>query len=823
MSSRATHRGLAPTSTTPGGTSTAPQGTATAPTGTHVGGYGDAAKRPHRDVTSAAPPEDLILPKRSAAVIGAAAMLGATWLFGCGGTRGDVVVEPLQGVETAAAGTGSALPVAPTRVAFEIPRDGKALELARTPWPSELFRLADGHLDVRGYPGHDSAILREYLARAAEDLDGFSIAPVVFFHFDGPLDLDAIPREDTSRSADATIALVDVDARSPERGTFYPLALRATSRDMRYVRKGTLAVAPLAGFVLRPDTLYAAVVRRSFGGAPGGLVTSLDLEAVLAKTARADPAGEGARALHAPAVEALEGLGIARADIASLAVFRTGRPHALVTKLLDALDGMFATGAQATTTQAATTQAATTQATTTQATTTQATTTQATTTQATTAKSVPKKVGANKGAAKKALSVEEGARRAPRILQAEWDPDLSKAGLYRVIRGAYCTPNFQAHPENAPFLENEGGRVLTDHEGRPLVAPVPKDAAFASTECPGQIRARFFLSIPESAPPKSGVPLLVTAHGTGGSATTFLGTNDFAGWAAREGYAAVSTDQPLNGGAASGRPGAAGPLVLPLGIPVPPGEGGPPLAFYNPLYPGAARGNMQQAQADAAVLVRLFGGLDLGALRRDDGKAVLKAVKGQTAPPLDASRIVLAGHSQGCQSIAALGALETRARAVILSGCGGDVRIGILRRRVMNLTGWISLLLGLDPEEPSELHPLLSLVQNLADPIDPLAFARHYWDPLPGHNAQKVLHFEGLHDGYNPDAASEALAVALHVTPASPLVRPIPGLSLLAATPSSDRRIAQVAPTQGEDGHFVLYHEQAASEAFRGFLRSAAP
>ncbi len=705
---------------------------------------------------------------------------------GCGGTRTDVILEGIPSPETT--GTSTATPaLGPTRVAFEIPRDGKPPEPGRTPWPTELARLPDGHIDVRGYPGQDSAILREYLTRAAEDLDGFSVTPVVFFHFDGPLDLGETPAEDLSRSAAAPIALVDVDAGSPERGTFYPLVFRATTRDMRYVHKGTLAVQPMPGFLLRPNTLYAAVVRRSFGDTPGGLGTSLDLDSVLAKTPRTDPAGEKARALHAPAVEALESLGIPRAEIASLAVFRTGRPHAPLTRIVDEIEGMFA-AAQAGSTKG------------------------------------PGKGAPGNGVRKKALSVEEGARRTPRILRAEWDLSQSVSGLYHVIRGTYCTPNFQARPENAPFLEGEGGRFLTDGEGRPLVAPIPKSAPFASTECPGQIRARFYLSVPDDPGGKDGYPLLVTAHGTGGSATNFLGANDLAGWAATAGYAAIATDQPLNGGVESGRPGAAGPLVLPMGIPVPPGEGGPPLAFYNPLYPGAARGNMQQAQADAAVLVRLLAGLDLGALRRDDGTPVLKATKGQPAPRFDGKRTIFAGHSQGCQSLAALGAVDTRARGVILSGCGGDVRIGILRRQIMNLNGWISLVLGLDPEELSELHPLLALVQNLADPIDPGAFARYYWDPLPGHGTQKVLHFEGLRDGYSPNEASELLAAALHLSPAAPLVRSIRALSLLpSAAMSPERMFVQLAPTPGKDGHFVLYDEPPASEAFRAFLRAAAP
>ncbi|MFO0588562.1 MAG: hypothetical protein U0441_13520 [Polyangiaceae bacterium] len=700
--------------------------------------------------------------------------LFAASISGCSGAHNDIVVDSLPSVATASA-SASAAPLAPSKVAFAIPRGDKAAHWGEAPWPTEMARLPNGHIDFTGYPGHDSALVREYLDRAAADLDGFSVNPVVFFRFEGPLDLSGVAAEDTTRGPGAAVSLVDVDAKSPERGTFYPLALRATTRDMRYLRKGTLAVAPMSGFVLRPDTLYAAVVQRSFGGA-AGLVRSLDLETALAKTPRTDADGERARALHAGAVETLESLGLPRDEIAGIAVFRTGRPHAIASGLVDVIDGMMAPRDEKT----------------------------------------PKKASP-----KKTPSVEEGARRPPRILRVESASAFSLTGHYRAYHGVYCTPNFQSRVDKAPFMESGGGDVTLDASGKPAPSPVPRDAAAASGECPGQLRARFLLTIPDSPAPKDGYPLLVTAHGTGGNFGSFTGERDFAGWAAAEGFAAIATDQPLNGGAESGRPGAKGPLVLPMGIPVSPGEGGPPMAFYNPLYPEAARGNMAQAQADATVLVRLLAGVDLASIRGDDGRPVLRGGKGTLR--LDGSRTVLAGHSQGCQSVAAVAAVDPRVRGVILSGCGGDVRIGILRRTNMNLTSWVTLLLGMDPDELSELHPLMALAEGLADPIDPLAFARYYWDPLPGRAPQKVLLFEGLRDSYNPEAASEALAVALHVQPTIPLVRAPAGLALSRGPTSPDRVLAQLAPNAGEDGHFVMYDEPIAGDLVRAFLRRAAP
>jgi hypothetical protein len=124
-------------------------------------------------------------------------------------------------------------------------------------------------------------------------------------------------------------------------------------------------------------------------------------------------------------------------------------------------------------------------------------------------------------------------------------------------------------------------------------------------------------------------------------------------------------------------------------------------------------------------------------------------------------------------------------------------------------------------------------VQALAEPIDPLAFARLYREPAQGHVAPRVLHFEGLRDRYTPEVSSEALAVALRAQPVTPLVRPIVGFTLLgiaapssdtaARAPASDRLFAQYAPKNGRDGHFVLYDVPGASDRFRDLLRAASP
>jgi hypothetical protein len=73
-------------------------------------------------------------------------------------------------------------------------------------------------------------------------------------------------------------------------------------------------------------------------------------------------------------------------------------------------------------------------------------------------------------------------------------------------------------------------------------------------------------------------------------------------------------------------------------------------------------------------------------------------------------------------------------------------------------------------------------------------------------------------DTYNPKEGAEALAIALHATAVGPIVHPVPGIGLVPSR-APNAVFAQFASTRGEDGHFVLYYEPAASQLLREFLR----
>lgn len=717
-----------------------------------------------------------------------AALLPA--MVACGGASppsAPLVVEPPRLAEDG--GLAGA-----TRVDIRLPR-GERPDFNTLPWPSELFRAEDGSLDWHTFPGSNHPLLTSYFATAKADLPDFSIAPNIYFHFTAAPHRGRLSmRPEASMSIRSPIFLIDVDPKSPERGSLFPLETRYFQSSLSYIPARTLAVKPVAGFVLRPGTLYAAIVRRDLGDSEGRpLGTTPDFEQIKSSVPVSDAAMERARSIHVGAFDYLSSLGVRRDDIAAAALFRTHVPHAVAEKLFGV------------------------------------------------ATSLP-------------------ANLSPRLLSVRWPRPATSAYAdlrpYTAIVGYYCTPSFQSRIDDAPFLTG-GGTLEFDENGLPRAVPVPESSRFRAGPCGDLIRARFILTIPKTPMPEGGFPLLVVAHGTGGSASDFLGYNDFAAWAAREGIAAVSTDQPLHGGGdpEGARPGSRerAPLRI-AGIPVSLFRGQPrgsEIAFYNPLNPAATRDNLRQAAIDASLLARLLVATDFATAERPAGKDESKAKNkaknktktkdpekllgpppGHTPPRFDKTKILFAGHSQGSQSMAVQAAIDPLVRGVILSGCGGDARLGIVRRRDLTIMPFVEAALGLKKGELHEFHPLMALVQALIDPVDPQSFARFYRDPLPGRSPQNVLHYGGITDTYTPPESASALATALRAAPLSPLLAPVPGLRILGITPTegllrgnlakgkATAAFVQLASTHGGNGHFVLYHEPAASELAMQFMRS---
>jgi hypothetical protein len=325
------------------------------------------------------------------------------------------------------------------------------------------------------------------------------------------------------------------------------------------------------------------------------------------------------------------------------------------------------------------------------------------------------------------------------------------------------------------------------------------------------------LTVPKGTMPTTGWPLVVYAHGTGGSFRAHVDD----GIAVALSQAATATGQAV-------------PFAV-LGIDQV--EHGPrrgsSTASPNDLYanytnPDAARGNPLQGAADQIALARLVVGLDVTV----DGTRIL----------VDPAAIVYLGHSQGAtEGSLALPYVDTY-RAAVLSGNGASLMHALLgKTSPVNVATAVAFVLGDVAGDGSlpggDTHPVLGLLQHWMDAADPLNFGQLIGRaPLTGHASKHVFQTYGIGDTYSPPATLDTFAVASGLEEAAAdasVTSPVDivGLTALPVPVSGNVTVdtlpitlvvRQYAPPAGRDGHFVLYRTPAATADAVRFLAMAA-
>ena len=216
--------------------------------------------------------------------------------------------------------SSTALPASTTSFVFDPEADlTDQSHFFDMPWPSDA-RLLDGHPDVRGFPSAPLASIVQGLLEIAPMRRGWPVLPVAYLRFTAELPPIDSPTPYFAE-ASSPILLVDVDPASPERGRLFPTVAQVLEPDP-YVPGPMLAVAAQPGFVLRPETTYAVVIRSSLGDAKGApLAGSTAFDRI--KPGSPDLSSELAQ-LYAPVWETLGTLGVEASDIAAATVFTTG-------------------------------------------------------------------------------------------------------------------------------------------------------------------------------------------------------------------------------------------------------------------------------------------------------------------------------------------------------------------------------------------------------------------------------------------------------------------------------------------------------------------
>ncbi len=182
--------------------------------------------------------------------------------------------------------------------------------------------------------------MRNWLDTADDLLDGWGLLNGIFVYLDAPIDPTTLP-VDAAASIETSggwpsVALVDVDPASPDRGELLPITCKFTELEGSFrVANQLVCISPLS-LPRRPNRLYAMVVTRDLLGVDGHPVQPDEaMSTLLSGTDVEGTNGTIDATPYADTVALLDSLGLRRGQIAGLALFTTGDPTARFRRIAD--------------------------------------------------------------------------------------------------------------------------------------------------------------------------------------------------------------------------------------------------------------------------------------------------------------------------------------------------------------------------------------------------------------------------------------------------------------------------------------------------------
>lgn len=360
------------------------------------------------------------------------------------------------------------------------------------------------------------------------------------------------------------------------------------------------------------------------------------------------------------------------------------------------------------------------------------------------------------------------------------------SGAFWEIHGKVEVPRYQM---GTPPFERpaDGGHIqFTDFDDQPIVQ---------ATE-----QVCFALTVPKAAAPATGWPLVVYAHGTGGSFKDAVANGVARELATASRPMATLTLEGVAHGARKGSSSRTSDSLV-----------------FNLSNPRAARDNHRQGAVDVLQALRV-------------AQVAPFTVGAAGAIDLDSARTYFFGHSQGANMGIEAVATSDLAPAVVLSGAGSVLVEGLLRKKSpVAAKAGLELLLG---EPVGGGHPAMVVWQTFYDPIDPINYAPMLVKRPPAGVASKhVAEVWGKGDTYAPESTMNNTAIAANLVAAEPIVSNI-GLSAdtRPVTPArlggdGQQRLAALFQYDGGaafDGHFVSTRVAAAITDWKAFLTSIA-
>lgn len=371
--------------------------------------------------------------------------------------------------------------------------------------------------------------------------------------------------------------------------------------------------------------------------------------------------------------------------------------------------------------------------------------------------------------------------------------------LYTTYRGHVRLAHFQAGRAPYSTYDGESGGFVYDGPDNvdvdaALVHPLP---SVQSTE-----DVEFVLTVPKTARPERGWPVVINGHGTGGSLNSGLGTTpgNEAHHISVSGAAMLAISEPMHLGREGYREGQ---------------ENTATFNFFNPL---AGRDNWRQSALEKVQLVTMVETLQV---ENADGGV----------ETFDPDHVGYFGHSQGGIVGGQFVPMESRLRGAFLSGAGAGFATSMVEKvdPPPAIADILRLVLKIPDEEEIDLfHPVPAILQTFVDDADPLNYGAA-WRADRERFTQHLVVTSGLLDTFTPKRNHAALAGAFGIPLAAPIAEPVPALDLLGIGTvgeefSGNIVSVRLAPsTVGMvqfpgDGHFAVFNNLAAQQMFTDFF-----
>lgn len=361
---------------------------------------------------------------------------------------------------------------------------------------------------------------------------------------------------------------------------------------------------------------------------------------------------------------------------------------------------------------------------------------------------------------------------------------------FELLSGTYEAPRFQQG--EIPYRNFGEGEIIFDDQDQPVIQ--------------GTETLRFALSVPVTEMPPDGWPVVLFAHGTGGSYTSFV-SNEVADFCAAQGLAVLSIDQIHHGTRDNGACHTKDSTCVTL-------------LFFNFLVPAAARDNLRQSAVDFISLLKLARNFSVDETVSVNGVPI----------KLDPTKVAFMGHSQGSLNGPLFLAVEPSIPGGVLSGGGADLAISIEQKKEpYDINSVVAGLLRVpSTERLDRWHPILMLLQTFIEPGDAINYAQYWFDNVPeGYKPKSLFMTSGLQDLYTPHDTANALAAAGRVPVVGEMTDEIPALVYLGietgAVPPITGNVAQGKASAGyaqfeEGDHYVVFNDRSVRRRYINFL-----